>query len=480
MNVQTTDTSSDSAPPVSIGRGRVWLFFVALGALAVSLSQSILVPVLPVLPAELGTSAESTQWLLTSTLLVGAIAVPFVGKLGDMFGKRLMLLVALGTLVGGSILTAVTSNIALLIIGRAVQGVSLAAIPLGISLLSTLLPRERAGSAIALISAMLGVGGALGLPLAGLVAQSSDFHILFWITAAAGIIAFFGVLLLVPESPSRTGGRIDFLGALLLSLALVSLLLPLAQGRTWGWGSFLVIGLFVLSLILFACFGWWQTRSADPLVDLAALRRRPILLTNIASLLFGFALFASLIGTSSYVQAPIESGYGFGSSMLVAGLAMLPSGLCMLLLSPVAAKMVSVIGAHQTLAVGAGVIALGWILRIFLTGSLTQVIIGTTIVGIGTGIGYAAMPSLINTYSPREELASANSINSLLRSLGSSIASAVGGTILASFTIALGAAALPSLTGFRVLFIMCAAAAIASVIVSLLIPGRRKESVEPA
>ena len=472
MSTHITDAPSVPGTAESGARGRVWLFFVALGALGVSLSQSILVPVLPILPAELGTSAEATQWLLTSTLLVGAIAVPFVGKLADMFGKRLMLLVAIGTLVGGSILTAVTSDIVLLIIGRAVQGISLAAIPIGISLLSALLPRDRAGTAVALISAMLGVGGALGLPLAGLVAQSSDFHVLFWVTAIAGLVAFIGVLVLVPESPSRTGGHVDFLGAVLLSLALVSLLLPLAEGRAWGWGSLPVIGLLVLSVILFVVFGWWQVRSRDPLVDLVALRRRPILLTNVASLLFGFALFASLIGTSSYVQAPVESGYGFGASMLVAGLAMLPSGLCMLLLSPVAAKMVAKTGAHQTLAIGAGIIALGWVLRIFLTGSIAEVVIGTTIVGIGTGIGYAAMPSLINKYSPREELASANSINSLLRSLGSSLASAIGGTVLASFTVALGAAALPSLTGFRVLFIMCAAAALASVIVSLLIPGR--------
>lgn len=478
MSSHITDAPRIPGTAVSAGRGRVWLFFVALGALGVSLSQSILVPVLPILPTALRTSAEATQWLLTSTLLVGAIAVPFVGKLADMFGKRLMLLVSVGTLVGGSLLTAVTSDIVLLIIGRAVQGVSLAAIPIGISLLNALLPRDRAGTAVALISAMLGVGGALGLPLAGLVAQSSDFHVLFWLTSAAGLAAFVGILVLVPESPNRTGGRVDFLGTLLLSLALVSLLLPLAEGRGWGWDSFPVISLLLLSVLLFGVFGWWQVRTKYPLMDLAALRRRPIVLTNVASLLFGFALFASLIGTSSYVQEPVESGYGFGASMLVAGLSMLPSGLCMLLLSPVAAKMVANLGAHQTLAVGAGIIALGWVLRIFLTGSIAEVIIGTTIVGIGTGIGYAAMPGLINKYSPREELASANSINSLLRSLGSSLASAIGGTVLASFTVALGAVALPSLAGFRVLFVMCAAAALASVVVSLLIPGRTKVDAE--
>ena len=463
---------------VSRGRSAVWLTFVALGALVVSLSQSVLIPVLSELPGQLHTSAEAVQWLLTSTLLVGAIAVPFLGRLGDMFGKRLILLVSLGALVVGSLLTAVTYNIPLLIVGRAIQGVSLAAIPLGISLLGSILPKERSGSAIALISAMLGVGGALGLPLAGFVAQTSDFHLLFWISGVAGAISFAGILVLLPESPTRTGGKVDYLGTVLLSLALVTLLLPLAEGGDWGWGSAQVIGLFVASAILLVVFGWWSLRTKHAVIDLTALRRRPMIFTNIASLFFGFALFASLIGTTSFVQAPSAAGYGFGSSMMVAGLMLLPSGILMLLLAPVSARLVAGWGAHRTLALGAAILALGWFSRIFLTGSLIEVLVGTTIVGAGTGIGYAAMPSLINLYSPRDELASANGVNALLRSLGSSLASAIGGTILASFTVTLGTVVLPSLTGYRILFVICAVAAVLSTVAALLVPPRRRPAAQ--
>lgn len=449
----------------------LWLLFVGTAALVVSLSQSILIPVIGELPQKLDTSVGNVQWLLTATLLVAAVAVPFMGRLGDMFGKRRLLLVSVGALVAGSLLTALTSNIALLIVGRAIQGLSAAAIPLGISLLSSLVPRERAGAAIATVSAMLGVGGALGLPLAGFIAEHYDFHALFWVTVIAGSFAFAGILAFVPEDSSRTGGRIDFVGAVLLAGALVSLLYPLSETSDWGWGSPRVLGLLGLSAVLFGLFAWTQTRIVQPLVDLVALRRRPIMLTNIASIFFGFALFASLIGTASYVQAPEASGYGFGSSVLVGGLAMLPSGLAMLLLAPLSAKLAERIGAPRTLAFGALIVAAGWGLRIVATGSLWEVIVGTTIVGAGTGIGYAAMPSIINAHTPTSELAAANGLNTLVRSMGSSLASAIGGALMAASTIALGSAEIPSLDAYRQLFALCAIASILAAGIALAIPN---------
>jgi MFS family permease len=452
------------------GRATVELLVVSTGALLVSLSQSVLVPVLSILPSRLHTSISNVEWLLTSTFLVGAVAVPLFGRMGDMFGKRLLLMVALGALAAGSLIDALTSNVALLIVGRAIQGASLAAIPLGISLLSSLLPRERVRSAIALISAMLGVGGALGLPLAGLVAEHSNFHVLFWITAVGGALSLIATLAIVPADANRAGGRLDIPGALLLSAALVALLLPLAQGSGWGWGSARTLGLLAAAVVLFGAFVMVERRVPGPLVDLKATARKPIVLTNLASMLFGFALFASLIGTASYVQAPAASGYGFGSSIVVAGLCLLPSGLLMLLLAPVAARLIGSIGANRTLSLGAIIVAAGWLERIFATGSLWEVIVGSTIIGAGTGIGYASMPALINANTPPAELAAANGLNSLARSLGSSLASAIGGSLLTVSTIVLAGAVLPSLAAYRSLFAACAGVAVLAAVAALFVP----------
>jgi MFS family permease len=449
---------------------------VGIAALTVSLSQSLLIPVLAILPERLHTSSSNVEWLLTAMLLVAAVAVPLFGRLGDMFGKRRLLLVALGALTIGSLLDAVTDNMGLLIVGRAIQGASLAAIPLGISLLSSLLPRDRVASAIALISAMLGVGGALGLPLAGVIAEHADFHVLFWITAGVGLATFLATIGIVPESPSRTGGHVDLVGVVLLAGTLVTLLLPLAQGESWGWASARTIGLLIAAVVLAIVFVRVETRIRSPLVDIAATARRPIVLTNIASLLFGFALFASFIGTASYVEAPPATGYGFGSSVIVGGLCLLPSGLLMLLLAPVAARLIGSWGGGRTLTIGALILAVGWLLRIVATGSLWEIVLGSTIIGAGTGVGYAAMPALINRNTPPSEIAAANGLNSLARSLGSSLASAIGGSLLAVSTIVVAGVELPTLTAYRWLFAICGISSLLAAGAAVLVP--HSEQVE--
>jgi MFS family permease len=468
--VADTKRAAPATEATSPARARLELLIVGLGALMVSLSQSVLVPVLPILPERLHTSAGNVEWLLTATLLVGAVAVPVFGRLGDMYGKRRMLLVALAALTVGSLLDAVTDNLEVLIIGRAIQGASLAGIPLGISLLASLLPRARVPAAIALISAMLGVGGSLGLPLAGLVAEHADYHVLFWITTVAGLVAVLATVFVVPESPNRAGGRIDVIGTIILSLGLVSLLLPLAQGRSWGWTSLRTIGLLVLAVVMLVVFVAYERGLSAPLVDIRATSRRPIVLTNVSSVLFGFALFASFIGTASYVEAPSATGYGFDASIVVGGLCLLPSGLLMLALSPVAARLIHRWGAHRTLAFGALVLAIGWISRIVLTDSLWQIVVGTTIVGAATGVGYAAMPALINRNTPPSEISAANGLNSLARAFGSSLASAIGGGLLAVSTVVVGGVALPTLGAYRALFVACAVSAVLAGVAALFIP----------
>jgi MFS family permease len=478
-NIQTDFPGAEPADAdlrSATGRGRanLELVVVGAGALAVSLSQSVLIPVLGDLNEEYGPNAA---WLLTSTLLVGAVSVPVMGRLGDMFGKRLMLLTALAALAVGSLIDAVTSDLGWLIVGRAVQGASAAAIPLGISLLATLMPRDRVASAVALISAMLGVGGALGLPLAGLVAEHWDWHALFWVTAVVGALAFLGVLTVVPESGERPGGRVDLVGAFLLAVGLVCLILPLEQAHEWGWGSLRVWGLIAASAVVLGLLVAFELRQTDPLVDIRALGRRPILLTNVATVCFGFALFASFIGTTTFVEAEKWTGYGLGTSLLVGSLTLLPSGLCMLIFAPVAARLIERRGAPLTLALGALTVALGWAMRIVLTAELWQIIAGVTVVGIGTGIGYAAMPALINANTPSDEIAAANGLNTLFRSLGATLATAIGTTILASSLVfhtvdgqIVGAAS--SLTAFRWLFAVCALAAVLAALVALAIPAR--------
>jgi len=446
------------------------LVVVATAGLMVSITLSMLVPVLPLIAADIHSSTTSTEWLLTSSLLTAAVAVPIMGRLGDLYGKRLMLIACAGFLVVGSLICALSQSLVPLVIGRSVMGLSVAAVPLGVSLITVILPPRRALFGVALISAMLGVGGALALPLAGVVGEHANYHLLFWICLAGGIISLLGSWLFLTEPGKRTGGRFDVRGAILLAVALLCLLLPLSEASVWGWGSPRTIGLLAVALIMFGVFVLVERRVDSPLVDIAANARPALLRTNVASVCVGFALFASFIGTAAYVQAPRATGYGFGASIVVGGLCLLPSGLGQLALSPVSAVMTRRFGPKITLCTGSLVVAAGFVIRIAFTGQLWEIIAGTTVAGAGTGIAYAAMPALISLGAPRSELAAANGLNTLCRASGSSLASAVGGTILASSVIVVGGTALPSLTAYRLLFVLCAAAAALGAGIALLVP----------
>jgi MFS family permease len=472
-------SASPVAEPVAGTSMFATVAIVSIAALIVSLTQSLLVPVLPQIAESLHASTGSVEWLLTSTLLVGAVAVPVIGRLADLFGKKLMIIVTLVVLIGSSLLCALTSNVALLITGRAIMGLCIAAIPLGISLVSSVLPAHRSSLGIALISAMLGIGGSLGLPLAGLIAQHADFHVLFWVMLGAGVVALVGMVLFVPEAPITGKGRLDLVGTVLLSATLVALLLPLAESGSWGWGDPKTYGLLIASAVLLVIFVLVELRIASPLVDVVVNARPALLLTNVASTCVGFALFASAIGTSSYMQAPKATGYGFGLDVLDSSLCLVPSGVAMLLLSPVSASISNRFGPKITLALGSLVVGLGFVSRIFLYDHVWEILVGTTLAGAGIGIAYAAMPGLILRATPMSELAAANGLNSLFRSVGTSLASAVGGAILASQVMRLGSAELPSLHGYKVLFLICTAAAVLGAVVSLLIPPANVHEVTP-
>jgi len=478
-----TDTGSEQAVvgaedgkrPPQRSSARTWLELIIVGtaALCCSLSQSLLIPVQQPMRERLAADPSTFGWLFTATLLVAAVSVPLLGRLGDMFGTRLMLLASVAMLTLGSLVCALTDDIAVMITGRALQGFALAAIPLGISLLSALLPPDKVGTGIAVVSAMLGVGGALAMPLGGWIGQHADHHWLFWITVITGAASFAAIALVVPEAPDRTRGRVDVLGALLLSAALVCLLLPVAKSADWGCTGPRPLALFGGSLVLFLVLGLTQTRVRNPLIDLAALRHRPIVLTNVASVLYGFALFAMFLGTAPYLQAPEGTGYGFGLSVVASGLCMLPSGVMMLLLSSTAARLIRRLGAPNALALGALIVALGWLSRLLLDEELWQVVTGSTVIGVGVSLGFAALPTLVNEHTPATERSAANGLNSLARSLGTSLSSAVSSGVLASHTLSGRLAGLPTLGAYRIVFVACGSSAVLAALLALAI--RRRE-----
>lgn len=436
----------------------------------VSLQQTLVVPLLPDLRHILDVSADNAFWLVTITLLTAAVATPIVSRLADMVGKKRMMMVAMSVMVSGSLLAAIGGTFVTVLIGRGMQGFASSLIAVGIGVLRDELPREKVPAATALMSATLGMGSAMGLPLAGVIYPHLGWHAIFWISAAAGALLLAAVALVVPESEVRSPGRFDILGAVILSIALTGLLLGISKGGAWGWGSVRTVGCFVLAAVVLAIWIPYQLRATNPMVNLRTSARRPVLLTNIASMIVGFAMFANMLATTQQLQMPENTGYGFGLSVLTAGLCMVPAGMSMVVFSPLSAKITTRFGARTTLITGALILAAAYVIRFSFNGSVGVIILGAMVVNIGTAITYSAMPILIMQSVPVTETAASNGLNSLVRSIGTSTSSAVVTALLTAMTMDVAGVQLPTLDAFRAVFAVAFVMAILAAAVAWFIP----------
>jgi len=436
--------------------------------------QTLVIPLVPEFPKLLSTSAPNASWIVTVTLLAGAVFTPISGKLGDIYGKKRVALFLLAAIVTGSLLAAVTTTLLPLIIGRALQGAGLGVIPLGISMLRDTMPPERLGRSVALMSSTLGVGAAAGMPLSAIVSQHFDWHMLFWISAGLSAAGFVALWIVVPTSPQHRGLRFDVAGAIGLTIGFTALLLAISKGSEWGWASAPIIICSVGGLAVLAVWGVFQWRSNSPLVDLRVSARRPVLLTNLASVAVGFGLFTSPVVLPKLLEMPTSTGVGLGQSMLITGLCMTPTGLVMMATSPVAARISTKYGPRICLIVGAATIVVGYGLALILMSEVWHTVLVGCFSGVGIGFAYAAMPTLIMQSVPESETAAANGLNTLMRSVGTSTASAVITVLLAQNVAVVNGHAYTTATGFRLAFAAATLAAIVALVLACFIPRRAK------
>lgn len=451
---------------------------LSLCGIVVSLQQTLLLPLLPSLPGYLDTSADSASWLVTATLLTGAIATPTVSRLADMYGKRRMMVLTLAVTVLGSLLGALSDALPLLIGARALQGVGMAVVPVGIAIMRDELPREKVPLGVALMSATLAIGAGVGLPLSGLIVEHLDWHAIFWVTGVVGSVLLVAALMLLPESPVRTRGKFDIRGAVLLTLALTAILLALSKGAQWGWGSPMTVGLAAAGAAVLALWIPLQLRTPTPLVDIRVAARPAVLLVNVASVMAGFAMFINMLITTQFLQVPEATGYGLGLDTLHTGLWMVPNAAAFGLMAPVSAWLIRRAGPQLTMIAGAAIMAVAYVVRVFLSDSLTQVVVGSVVVGIGTAMMFGAMPTLLMRAVPVTETASANGLNVLLRSLGTSTASAATAAMTTAAVVTVGGQVLPSLQGLNTLLWLAAAAALCAALIGVPMIGMQDYAEE--
>jgi MFS family permease len=469
-------TALDTIPEPS--KALMTVVVLCLGGLSSSLVQTLVIPIQGELPLLLHTSAANASWVITATLLAAAVAMPIAGRLGDMFGKQRVLLVSASILLVGSVICALSDTLLPMLVGRALQGLAMGFIPVGISLMREVTPPRMTSTAIASMSATLGVGGAIGLPLSAWVAEAFNWHALFWMSAGLALLVALAVATLVPHVRDATGGRLDVLGALGLSAGLICTLIAISKGNTWGWDQPRTLGLLAAGVLVLLLWGWFELRVTDPLCDLRVTAQLPVLLTNLAAVAIGFGMMAQAIVVPQLLQLPKATGFGLGLSVLEAGLLMAPGGLMMLLFAPVSSRLIQGAGAKRTLVIGAIVLGSGYVVAAFLMHTSWELLLASCIASAGVGIGYAAMPTLIMASVPMREAGSAVGINGLMRSIGTTVASAVMATLLTGSTSDFGGFQVPTESAFRLCFFVGAGAAFLGALIASAVPLSRRAAAQ--
>ena len=469
----STPTRTTAASPV------LAVVVLCLGGLSAALTQTLVIPIQSELPLLLGTAASNAAWVITVTLLAAAVAMPIAGRVADLVGKQRVLVASAGILLVGSVVCALSDTLAPMLVGRALQGLAMGFIPVGISLMREITPPHLTSTAVAAMSATLGVGGAIGLPLSAWIAEVGNWHALFWVAAGLAAVMLVLTWVAVPHVHDAQPGRLDVVGGVGLAVGLVSFLVGISKATTWGWGDARTIGAIGFGVVVLVLWGAFELRQGDPLVDLRTTAQLPVLLTNVAAVAIGFGMMAQSIVVPQLLQMPAATGYGLGQSILAAGLWMAPGGLMMMLFAPVSSGLIGRLGAKATLMIGATVLGAGYLVGFVLMDAPWQLLLASCVASAGVGIGYAAMPTLILDNVPMREAASAVGLNALMRSVGTTLASAVMATLLTSNTSSLGGFEVPTKGAFQLCFVVELVSRAAITAAATLVPTERISPLMP-
>ena len=457
------------------GNTTLVVLFLSLGALSFAVLQSLVAPALPVIAQDLQASTADVAWILTAYLLAASVLTPILGRLGDLIGKRKVMLIVLVILGAGTLLAAMSTTLTVLIVARALQGAAGAILPLSIGIVRDELPHEKVGVTVGLLSAVFGIGAGLGIVLAGPIVDNLSWEWLFWLPLVLIGIALVGVFFGVPESPVRAPGRLDLVGAGILTVALVSLLLAISKGREWGWGETQTVSLLILGVVALIVFVVVESRVREPLIDMRLIALRGVWTTNLVGLAFGFAMFGSFLLIPLLLELPQITGYGFGKTVTEAGLFLLPTTVMMLVFGPLSGLLDRRYGPKLPLTLGAVLVTAAFALPAISHVAMWQIVVSGLLTGAGMGLAFAAMSNAIIESVPATHTGEATSVNSIVRTIGGSIGTAVIAAVVASNSTPQG---VPTDQAFTTGFWICTTVAVLAVIAALAMPSARRRRTQ--
>lgn len=453
--------------PLDRPHHRVTFTVLTIAVASFALLQSLVVPVLAELQSAFETDQATVTWVLTAYLLSASIFTPLLGRLGDVLGKKRILVVTLSALSIGSLMAALSPNVEGLILARIVQGAGGGVLPLSFGIIRDEFPREQVNGGLSVVASLAAVGFGIGIVVAGPIVDLLSYHWLFWLPMIATAFAALGAVFLVPESPVRTPGRIPLLPALLLSAWLITLLLGLSQGNGWGWGSGRVLALFAATVVFAATWVVVETRVPVPLIDMAMMRQRGVWTTNVVAAFVGFGLYASFGFLPQLLQTPPEAGYGFGATITEAGWLLLPSAVASFLVGFVTARLVRVLGARIVIVSGSLSSAAAFASIALWHDATWQLYAATTLQGLGSGLVFSSLAGVVIASVPPEQTGVASGMNANIRTIGGSIGSAVMAGVV---TARLGPGGVPLESGYAIGFAILAGGMILASCAAAVLP----------
>lgn len=458
------------------GRPRVLIASLSMVALTVAVLQTAVVPILGIIAHQLNASSVAVSWTVTANLLAAAASTPLIGRLADLLDKKRVLLGVLLVVLVGSVLAATTSSLGLLIFARVLQGVSYSLYPICVAILREELPEGGVGGALAVLSGTLGFGGGVGLVVTGLLMDgSAGYHRVFWLTTGFVVVVIALALVTIPSRPGGTEGTIDWLGAAGLAVGLSAMLLTITQGNSWGWLAPSTIGAAAGSVVVLVAWWVWERSLTHPLVSTEMLTRRPVLLTNLATVFVGMGLYFSFLGLTQFVQVDRgTAGYGFSASVLHASLVyLLPGAVAGFVTATLSGRFIDRFGARPILVSGALAGIVGFLWLALAHSAPWQVIVAGIWTNAYISLAYGALPALVVSEVDGSETGVATGVNAIARTVGSSIAAALVAVLLGRTVASTG---LPPEHGFVTIFLAGAVtAALAMIMIAVSRPGRREE-----
>ena len=412
---------------------------------------------------------SSAQWILTATLLTGALATPVMGRLADGHLQRRVVMIALSIVLMGLVMSALSKDFVWLLAGRSLQGLGMGLLPVTMTIARSHLDRDVAARTIAVLSVTAAIGVGLGYPVTSVIAQYFDYHAAFWFAAVLIGATLILAARVLPRTESREPRDFDLVGAIILTAALVAVLAVMGEGQVWGWtsGRSLSLGLSGAGLLVVWCRV--ELRRHDPLVNLRQSMHRAVVTSDVSGFFISVAMYLFMPVVVEYVQVPRSVGYGFGASIFTSGLLLVPLSVGTFAASRCIPVLVRRFSTRVIVPLGAALFAVAALAFALEHRALWEAFGAMGIAGLGAGLTFAAMPGYIVLATPAADTGAALGFYQLLRSVGLSIGSAAAGGILAHFTLA--GATWPSQRGFLTALTLSAALLMAAAVMSYLLLG---------